>query len=163
MSAQSSCILPVRVEGIPHELKARPQWVVWKMEEGEGKSTKVPYTPRSEHKASSTDLTTWGTFEEALDVIARYDGMGFVLCSGDPYTGIDLDDCRDPVTGEIEPWALRIVRSLSSYAEVSPSGTGIHVIAKGKAPKNGKRGKVEMYSSERFFTITGHVLEADDD
>ena len=163
MSAERSYVLPVRVENIPRELKARPQGVVWKMEEREGKSTKVPYTPRTGRKASSTDLTTWGTLEEALEVMDRYDGIGFVLCSGDPYTGIDLDHCRDPVTGEIEPWALRIISSLDSYAEVSPSGTGIHVIAKGKAPKNGKRGKLEMYSSERFFTITGHVLEVDDD
>jgi putative DNA primase/helicase len=163
MSAQSSCILPVRVECIPHELKARPQWVVWKMEERDRKPTKVPYTPRTGRKASSTDLTTWGLFEEGLEVMDRYDGIGFVLCSGDPYTGIDLDHCRDPVTGEIEPWALRIISSLDSYAEVSPSGMGIHIIAKGKAPKNGKRGKVEMYSSERFFTVTGHVLEVGDD
>ena len=57
-------ILPVRVENVPQELKARPQWVVWKAV-GE-KPDKVPYSARDGPKASSTDLMTWSTFEEAL-------------------------------------------------------------------------------------------------
>jgi putative DNA primase/helicase len=82
-----------------------------------------------------------------------------VFSSGDPFCGVDLDGCRDPETGEMEHWAKEIVEALSSYAEVSPSGRGVHIIAKGKAPTPFKRDRIEMYSIERFFTVTGQVLE----
>jgi primase-polymerase (primpol)-like protein len=106
---------------------------------------------------------TWGTFDEVAAVLDKYDGVGFVFCSADPYVGIDLDGCRDPETSEIKAWALEIIQGLVSYAEVSPSGTGVHVIAKAKVPTNVRSGKVEMYSSERFFTMTGQVLGGDGD
>ena len=53
-------ILPLRAENIPGELKARPQWVVWKAV-GD-KPDKVPYSARTGRRASSTDLMTWSTF-----------------------------------------------------------------------------------------------------
>jgi putative DNA primase/helicase len=152
-------VLSVQPEGIPEELKRRPQWVVWKMaKRRNGKWTKEPYDARTGRKASSTDLTSWGSFEDALDALDRYDGIGFVLSSGDPYVGVDLDGCVDPETGEIESWATRIVEALDSYTEVSPSGKGLHIVARGEIPANGKRGHVEMYSAKRFFTMTGHAL-----
>ena len=58
-------ILPVKTENIPEELKVRPQWLVWKAV-GE-KPDKVPYSARTGRKASSTDLVTWSTFEEAVE------------------------------------------------------------------------------------------------
>ncbi len=147
------------LDNIPEELRRRPQWVVWKLETRDGKPTKVPYIAGGVGRADTTDLMTWRTFEEAVQALktGRYEGVGFVFCSGDKYTGIDLDDCRNPETGELEEWARKIVEAFGGYAEASPSGTGVHIIVRGKAP-NKKRGKVEAYSSERFFTMTGHVL-----
>ena len=146
-------------ENIPEELRRRPQWLVWKLEERDSKPTKIPYIAGGVGKASSTDSETWRSFDEAVVALktGRYDGIGFVFSTGDPYAGIDLDDCRNPETGELEVWAAKTVQDLDSYAEVSPSGTGVHIIVRGKAP-NKKRGKVEAYSSERYFTITGQVL-----
>ena len=152
-------LLPVRPEGIPEELKARPQWVDWKLEERDGGVTKVPYTPCTGCKASTTDLMTWRTFEEALAGLEQYDGVGFVFCSGDPSVGIDLDDCVDPETGQIELWALQILEGLDSYTEFSPSGKGVHIFVKGAIPSPLKRKEIEMYDCKRFFTITGHVVE----
>jgi putative DNA primase/helicase len=148
----------VNPDGIPDRLKVRPQWVNWRYEERDGKLTKVPYTPAG-RKASSTDLMTWSTFEKVLDAFesGKHDGVGFVFCSGDPFAGVDLDSCRDSETGELEEWAAEIVQKLGGYAEASPSGKGVHIIVLGKAP-NKKRGKVEAYSSERFFTMTGRAL-----
>jgi putative DNA primase/helicase len=151
---------PARAENVPAELRARPAWVVWRHEERDGKATKVPYRPTSpDVRASATDMLTWGTFAEALTACERgeADGVGFVFSSGDPYCGVDLDGCRDPKTGEIERWARKIVAALDAYSEISPSGTGIHVIVRGKAP-NRRRGPVEVYSSERYFCVTGEVL-----
>lgn len=146
-------------ENIPEELRRRPQWLVWKLEERDSKPTKIPYIAGGVGKASSTDSETWRSFDEAVVALktGRYDGIGFVFSTGDPYAGIDLDDCRNPETGELEVWAAKTVQDLDGYAEVSPSGTGVHIIVRGKAP-NKKRGKVEAYSSERYFTITGQVL-----
>jgi len=163
MIRKHSTRLPVRVESIPRQLRVRPQWVNWRLESRGDNLAKVPYTPGTDRKASPTELMTWGAFEEAIDGLDGYNGVGFVFCGADPYTGVDLDHCRNPETSTIEPWAMSIIQDLDSYAEISPSGTGIHIIVKGKVPKNGKRGKVEMYSSERFFTITGHVLGGDVD
>ncbi len=150
-------ILPVRVENIPEELGIRPQWLVWKAV-GE-KPDKVPYSARTGRKASSTDVMTWSTFVEAMAAYEKdeYAGLGFVFCSGDPYTGIDLDDCVDE-NGEIALWALEIARYFDSYTEFSATGTGLHIIVRGNVP-NRRKGEVEVYSSKRFFTVTGHIVE----
>jgi putative DNA primase/helicase len=151
-------------ENIPEELTERPQWVCWRREIRDGKPTKVPYTPGRERRASSTDLLTWRTFEEALAAYERgeplYDGIGFVFCSADPFVGVDLDDCRDPESGEVAPWAQNIIdRVQEGYVEISPSGEGVHIIVEGSVRDGGMRkGKVEMYGRGRFFTITGRSL-----
>jgi putative DNA primase/helicase len=147
------------LDNIPEEFRRRPQWLVWKYEKRDDKSTKVPYIAGGVGKADTTDLMTWRTFDEAVQALrtGRYNGIGFVFCSGDKYTGIDLDECRNPETGKLEKWAAKIVEQFGGYAEVSPSGKGVHIIVRGKAP-NKKRGKVEAYSSERFFAMTGRTL-----
>jgi putative DNA primase/helicase len=156
-------ILPVKTENIPEELKVRPQWVNWKYAWDGKKWTKHPYSPRTGRKASSTDLLTWSTFEEAVEAYehGRFAGLGFVFCSGDPYTGVDLDGCVDEY-GQIAPWALEIAGYLNSYTELSATGTGLHIIVRGDVP-NRRKGNVEVYSSKRFFTVTGHVVEVGGD
>jgi putative DNA primase/helicase len=157
--SQTTGFIEEALDNIPEEVRRRTQFVVYKLEERAGKITKVPYIAGGVGKASSTDSETWRTFEEAVQALrtGRYDGIGFVFSSGDPYAGVDLDGCRNPETGELEEWAAKIVRDLDGYAEVSPSGKGVHIIARGKAP-NKKRGRVEAYSERRFFTMTGRVL-----
>jgi putative DNA primase/helicase len=154
-------ILPLKAENIPGELNARPQWVVWKAV-GD-KPDKVPYSPRTGRRASSTDLLTWTTFQEALEAYenGEYAGLGFVFSSADPYTGIDLDNCVDE-NSEIAGWALEIVRYFDSYTERSATGSGLHIIVRGDVP-NRRKGDVEVYSSKRFFTVTGHVVEVSGD
>ncbi len=168
MPAAKPEALEVSPDGIPEELRKRPQWVSWRYAlDSKGRWTKHPYNPRTGRKASSTDLMTWSRFETVFEAYEDgergYDGVGFVFCSGDPYSGVDLDHCRDPQTGEVEAWAAEIVQHLDSYTELSPSSVGLHIISKGKVPAPLKRGSVEMYSIERFFTMTGvaaGILEA---
>ncbi len=149
---------------IPEQLTERPQWVCWRLEERDGKNTKVPYTPGTERRASSTDLMTWRTFEEAIGAYERpeprYDGIGFVFSSADPFAGIDLDKCRDPETGAVEEWAQKLIDSVQEgYVEASPSGTGVHIIVEGTVRGGAvRKGPIEMYGRDRFFTVTGRVL-----
>jgi len=163
MSLNGSSVLPVRADNIPNELKRRPQWVAWRLENQNDRLVKVPYSPRTGRLASTTDLLTWGTFDDALAVLDHYQGLGFVFSSADPYSGIDLDECVEPETVEISQWALEVVRNVGSYTELSPSGTGLHIFVRGQLPSSVKRPEIEMYSHSRFFTVTGHRLEVDDD
>ncbi len=152
--------VPGDLSRVPEELRVRPQWVMYRLEKAEDRLNKIPYDPNTGRRASTRDLMTWGTFEQACDTVETggYDGVGFVFSSGDPYVGIDLDKCRDPETGALEPWAEKAVRILGGYAEVSPSGRGSHVIVRGDAPCNGRCGQVEIYDSKRFFTVSGKAL-----
>jgi hypothetical protein len=159
-------------ENIPQEMQARRQWINWKLQKNPkptGKPwTKIPLDPKTGRKAATTRDTTWADFDLTCRRYEEYaaqegkgtsEGLGFVL-RGD-HVGIDLDGCRDPRTGELEPWAADIINRIHSYTEVSPSGTGIRIICRGKLPPGARRkGMVEMYdeSSPRYLTITGHVL-----
>ena len=148
-------------EAIPETLRERDQWVCWREEERDGKPTKIPVTPGAGGFASATESETWASFEAALDYTeTEYaDGVGFVFTDDNPIVGVDLDDCRDPETDDVDDAALDIIARLDSYTEVSPSSTGYHVLATGILPDGRNRHRsVELYDTARFFTVTGdHV------
>ncbi|MBI4595132.1 MAG: hypothetical protein HY730_02010 [Candidatus Tectomicrobia bacterium] len=78
----------------------------------------------------------------------------------DPSCGIDFDHCRNPETGEVEPWAMEIILRFGSYCEISPSQTGVKFWVRGTLPGPGhKKGNIEIYDQGRYFTVTGHTLE----
>lgn len=151
-------------ETLPTGLLELAQWVCWRYELRKGKHTKVPCDPHTGGRADTTDRATWGTFAQATRRYTQggYDGLGFVFAG--EFVGIDLDDCRDPETGEIAAWAHPILAPFAGcYMETSPSGTGVHIIVLGAMPDGGNRtpyggGVVEMYGAARFFTITGAIL-----
>ena len=80
----------------------------------------------------------------------------------------DLDNCRNLVTGAIAPWARCIVDEANSYAEATPSGTGLRVIGHGQIGRQHRRftdagpdgGGVEIYTAGegRYITVTGLLL-----
>ncbi|GAB7120077.1 phage NrS-1 polymerase family protein [Natrinema pallidum] len=147
---------------LPASLREREQWVCWKEEERDGKQTKIPVTPGIGAFASSTDPDTWDSFETALEYVetGNADGVGFVFTDDDPIVGVDLDDCRDPETGDVDDAALDIIERLDSYTEISPSGTGYHVLITGELPEGrNRRGSFELYDTARFFTVTGNHVE----
>lgn len=155
---------------VPAELRARDQWVCWLAEwktdaKGERKRTKVLYDPLTGFRAASTKPSTWASFDQAYQRAVRdFDGIGFVFGPDDPYCGIDLDHCISLDTGAIAPWALAIVRRLATYAEVSVSGTGVHLLARARLPGGGiNRRPIEVYDRGRFFTFSGRRLEVPHD
>lgn len=156
---------------VPAELQDRRHWVLWRLEKGRGKRkpTKVPYTSRGAH-AKSTDPASWCSLEEALAALTRrrLDGVGFVF-AGDGLVGVDLDHCRDAETGALAPWATAILADLASYTEVSPSGTGVHVLVRCSLAGPGRKrpvceegahpeAAIEIYDRARYFTVTGRRL-----
>lgn len=155
----SNWIVP-KPDKIPASLRERRQWVVWRAVVRHGKLTKVPFTARG-GTASTTSPSTWSSFEEVWRAYrdGSYEGIGYVFIAADPFAGIDLDKCRDATTGALEPWANEIVQKLGSYTEVSPSGTGLHVIVQATLPPGRRRkGRIEMYDSGRYFAMTGVVV-----
>jgi putative DNA primase/helicase len=152
-------------DAIPEELRALPQWVLWRLEVRGGKTTKVPINASDTlRRASSTDPATWATFEAAREAFetwhpsGRADGIGFVFSRSAGIVGIDFDHCR--TGGEWDADVLSLALGVSSYTEISPSGDGLHVFAYGSIPGNrNRRGNVEIYEHGRFFTVTGSHLD----
>jgi RecA-family ATPase len=137
------------------------QWLVWLSEERDGKPTKIPYSPLTGHRASSTTPETWAGYEEAVRACKEHGhgGIGFVFTHEDDFCGVDLDGCLDPVSGEIEPWAQEVIEDLDSYTEISPSGTGVHILLRGELPSGrNRKGRFEAYDWGRYFTVTGKHL-----
>lgn len=149
---------------VPISLTKLPQWVVWRYEQRDGKPTKVPYQINGS-LAKTTVPRTWCSWDEALKARqenpSRWCGIGFVFSPGDPFFGIDLDKCLD-ADGRLKPWAQPIKERFSdTFGEISPSGRGIKIWAKGKLPCGGTAfplgdGRVEIYDQARYFTVTGN-------
>ncbi len=152
------------------ELCQHRQWVCWDYvtRPGATKPTKPPMSPHTGRGASHAKPADWGSYEQAEAMAKRrkFAGVGFVLSEDDDYTGIDLDKCRDPATGKLDLWADDIVSLAETYWEVSPSGTGLRAIVRGKIAKTVKCdvAHVEIYRSLRYLTITGdHISETPED
>jgi hypothetical protein len=152
---------------VPDDLVEMDQWVLWRGE----RNTKVPY--RTDRRlASSTDPATWTSFEDAMaawnDRPTFYAGVGYAFSDEDPFVGVDLDDSLESDTVP-KPWARGIVaRFFDTYSEISPSGKGLKLFARGRLPANlgkvlinengGAVGGIEIYSRARFFTVTGRAF-----
>ena len=156
-------VIPFKYSEIPEELRESRSFVGWRLIPGEnGKDRKVPFAVGSfgqvDGHADTTDPNTWAMADEC-DIAystGEVDGVGFVFAEDDPYCGIDLDKVRDPETGQIEPWVEELVEKFKTYTELSQSGSGLHLLLKGKLPGRGRRkNSLEVYDKERFFVVTG--------
>ena len=154
---------------IPAYLRERPQWVCWQYAATDtGKWTKVPYSAKAiGTKAASTRPEEWAAFDDAVaayqNPAAGYDGIGYCLAADEHLVGIDIDHAvrlgADGKPAAVDETARDIVAAMGSYAELSVSGTGVHVFAFGMKPGDDcKTGSVEMYSRSRFLTMTGRKL-----
>ena len=115
--------------------------------------------------AKANDSSTWNTYE-ACTKAKGFSGIGFQIT--DPTVGIDLDFKGYPGAkafdyGTVPKYAADLVRESASYTEWSPSGFGLHIIARRPANspaltiKNHEAG-VEVYTGGRYFTYTGHQV-----
>lgn len=151
-------------KAFPHEIMNIPNWCVWKYTEVNGRMTKIPFNPLTGEKARSNDSSTWVSFNIAKDayIDQTVDGLGFFF--EEPYVGIDLDDVEDEIHrfkrgDHTDNIVSEFHEAFKSYSEISPSGTGIHIIVRGNIPGERRRkGNVEIYEKGRFFTMTGHTL-----
>lgn len=137
-------------EQIPDELKARRQWSVCGAEYSKD-APKRPYNPITKRPASSTDPTTWVTFEEA--VASGPAAIGFMLSADDPFFVIDLDTYKSKAPDNHS----RILDATLTYAERSQSGKGVHLVGRGMLGDglNSRDHAIELYDRDRFIIMTG--------
>lgn len=183
--AKATPIIADPVPNFPDDLKnLESAWGVFKMEQardektaalkvdadGNPVMTKVPYNSVSHWRGNPSHKGSGNSFKDSCTALASnrgYLGVCFGFLYENGLTGIDIDDCRNPETGEIIPWAMEVIREVNSYTESSPSGTGVHIVSKGwqvpwdGTPKGrqGRRCGIEIYSGKHYFTVTGKHLE----
>lgn len=124
-------LAPVKHASALDYMYSQRRWVLWQYDTlPNGKKTKVPYSPHDpSQKARSNDPRTWGTWEEATWHWEEFpDRYGYQLDGETNLICLDLDGCRDTLTGEIELWAADLVDECGSYTEITPSGTGLRII-----------------------------------
>lgn len=175
----------VRDYTIPAELKEQPNWLVWVWRERGDRIQKIPVNEDGGYKKNSSQgdagiaaelLAFNAAMDRRIKLSAKFPnqsyGVGFVFTPGCGYVGIDLDRCLTP-EGVLRPWARKPITEfgiIGTYIETSPSGTGLKAIVKATLPKSscsmdiideesGVTGKVELYYSNHYFTITGAVWE----
>ncbi len=161
---QFSGTLPPALEPLQH----RRQWLTWDHGWNPAR-TRYDKPPRSAHTgkpASINNLFNLGTFDEAAATARRLGlaGVGFVLEADDDLTGIDLDDCVTD-SGSLSPLAAEVIGYGETYAEYSPSGEGIRILALGKVESTTKHDAagVEVYGTGRYLTVTGNQVEGTPD
>lgn len=156
----------VNPTNIPESLKQRDQWICWKWvlktkKDGSKKWDKPPFRADRQGAASTTEPGTWCSYAVALAAYQSggFDGIGFVLTEDDPFVMVDLDKCLN------ENWALEMMKKLDSYSEGTPSGKGYRTIVEAEKPKemgcsakSFHEGRVEVYESGRYMTVTGNHL-----
>src|SRR5215831_2492568 len=150
-------------------LIGRPHWVLWRWERAKNKRTKepkwtkVPYQPHGK-KAKNNDPKTWSSYDAVMRAVANFDGIGFCLLNSEN-AAFDIDKCRDPATGAIDPWTASLVDRVGSYTEITVSGTGLRIIGFGVGPKLHRKllatdgVSLEAYRrTNRYIVITGNPL-----
>ena len=121
--------MDIQFNNVPPEMKAVNNWVCWKFQKRNGRKTKIPYNPKTGGMAKSNNPKTWASYETAVNALSggTYDGIGFELGSS-PFVGIDIDHCIEG--GAVNKEGQKIIDDFTGYVELSPSGTGVHIIVK---------------------------------
>lgn len=172
---------------VPESIRSDPIWVVYTQTDGNEQPcswrsdtdsrNKVPCTPDSVYPSflswSKLDDDDCVSFDTALDIVSQSrqnfgnkDGLSGVMLAlnapaADGLSAIDLDDCVDPDTGEMEEIARELVDDLDTlFWEISPSGSGLHAYLwdeEGLSDEYKQKDVIECYTS-RCITFTGKHL-----
>lgn len=155
---------------LPAALLNAKTWLVWRLVQapGEKKPRKIPYYTtgkvREGGQGSDADRAHLVSFKRAAAAVVKggYSGVGLAMLADNGLVGLDFDNCV--VDGVVNERVLPFVEG--TYAEISPSGTGVRAFFLGAVPdrkdtKAHKRGEVdlEFFHGAGFLTVTGNVLD----
>ena len=153
------------LRNIPMELREYKQWLWFKKIrkqdlKGKEKILKLPVSPITLKSDDWNNKEQWGDFETAVNNLesSGCDGLSFVLSRDDPFVCIDLDNVDN------KKQDMFINDFNGTYVEISQSGMGIHIFAKGEIEKNfnNQLEKVEMYQENRCIAMTGNIYKLND-
>lgn len=151
------------INNIPQELKERNQWLWFKIyhnkdKNGKERIVKIPISPITCESSGWNKDENWASFDYALEGLERSgcDGLSFVLTEEDPFVCVDLDKVKD----RFEEVKDIISDFGETYKEISVSGRGVHIFAKGKIHKNinNQIDHFEMYKSNKCIAMTVNVI-----
>ena len=136
--------------------KDEARWVNWGYKTAAGKATKVPF-------GSTTDPTTWKKFCY-LNITQP---VGIVFTPDKLLLGVDIDHCLIPGTTTIDHEQKETIAQFlieaNTYCEISPSGTGLHILLKLSDPltlTSNRKSPFEAYTQGRYFTVTTNPYKA---
>ncbi|MCD6319574.1 MAG: PriCT-2 domain-containing protein [Candidatus Desulfofervidaceae bacterium] len=148
----------VQFSNIPEHIKLKCKWCVWKAKprpKQKGKFDKIPYGHHLT-KLKTNQPDNWLTYKQAKEhyleclVVGLYNGVG-ILVENCIIVDIDGGTTNDDWDGT------------ESYAEYSPSGSGIHLIGTSNTPlPRDMKNPYELYggSRPRMMTVTGDITTA---
>ncbi|MFP7707474.1 phage/plasmid primase, P4 family [Trueperella sp. LYQ141] len=152
---------------LPAFFRGYPQACCWKKQYRKNRLTKIPYQVRTGKCAKVNEPAHFVPMTEAIEKVDSFDGVRIRLSGS--LVMMDIDHCR-----EGDGWSLEAQEVLdhfsSTYAEVSPSGNGIHLYAlveEGFVLDTSAyylhAGSFEIYmegATNRFSTLSANVLHA---
>lgn len=167
--------MKTNTSNLPKQAQQRGLFCLWKYEEVNGRTTKVPYNPNCpQYRAKSNDRSTFAPMATAQAAAAGFDGMGIGIF--DDITAIDIDHCIDDA-GQLSPMAQDIMQTMDAYTEISPSGKGLRILflAPGfrydtgiyytnRQHMDGGQG-LETYvagQTNKYVTVTGNTMRSSD-
>ncbi|WP_177565178.1 phage/plasmid primase, P4 family [uncultured Phascolarctobacterium sp.] len=159
----------MKYDNLPKYIKDNASFCLWKYEERKNgeKPTKVPYQV-SGKKAMPNNEKTFTTFETALSVVNKFDGLGLGVFGG--ISAIDIDNCINE-DGSLTDMAIAIIALFDGcYIEKSPSGRGFRILFittnfkydKDRYYINNQKIGLEVYvcgATNKFVTLTGDVVK----
>jgi putative DNA primase/helicase len=165
----------------PEDCRDHDQWLTWKPTDNDRKVPRAPYTYPDwpERYVDAQNPAVWTDFATAQDWIETLSSgfeLAYVIRNRDEYPDedlvvIDYDDARDPETSAIHPVVHEHLQTAGSYADVSPSATGVHILCRGQLPDDVTTvaddlpphdafpdASIEVYDSARFVAMSGQYL-----
>ena len=139
-----------------HEYKDKKIWLA-------SNEAKKPISPVTGLSKGWNLPTSWGTFADLQKHLNDNQNHvpAIALAREFELVAFDLDKARDS-NGKTLPWAQAFIDRLESgsYIEISSSGYGYHIFAKGSIPSNAVKsypggGKLEVYNSNKAVRLTG--------
>lgn len=155
-------------QALPPQLREWPIWLHWRSvpDTKRGKPKKVPYYADGKTRGKTDtpdDRARLVVFEDAAQAFRpdRSTGLGAALgdVSGADarVAGIDFDNVI--TAGALDPRVDQVIKSVDTYAEISVSGTGAHIIGLGRTGTTKEDGNgLEVYDHGRYFTFSGKLL-----
>lgn len=157
------------------DLKQLDRWLCWQGRRDETGVRKIPvnkvggswqrvsYRAPENHYSYSEATELYKQFKDE-DGRSGIDGRQVVIeHRSDDFIIVDLDNCVDPDTGEIDRWAQKYVARGGTYTELSPSGEGLHLIFRGTIDRQGWAGPDDEFDGEVYkkyiISFTGdHIV-----